>query len=150
MSPEYAMQGTFSVKSDVFSFGVLILELVSGRRNTTFSHLDSTVNLIGYAWESWQQGDALELEDPTLANTCVVQQLLRTIHVALLCVQENALERPVMSDVMSMLTNDTMLLPAPKHPAFFSGRTTYKSSSVERKLRNDSVNNITITEMDAR
>ncbi|KAK1417774.1 hypothetical protein QVD17_26908 [Tagetes erecta] len=98
MSPEYAMDGTFSVKSDVFSFGVLILEIMSGRRNTSFSHLDKTVNLIGYAWELWQQGVALQLQDPTLGNTCVVDQLLRTIHVALLCVQENAVDRPVISD----------------------------------------------------
>ena len=48
MSPEYAMEGTFSVKSDVFSFGVLTLEIVSGRRNTSFVYLDKTVNLIGY------------------------------------------------------------------------------------------------------
>ncbi|XP_076948891.1 G-type lectin S-receptor-like serine/threonine-protein kinase At1g67520 [Bidens hawaiensis] len=48
MSLEYAMDGTFSVKSDVFSFGVLILEIVSGRRNTCLSLLEKTVNLIGY------------------------------------------------------------------------------------------------------
>ena len=48
MSPEYAMEGTFSEKSDVFSFGVLVLEIVSGRRNTSFTHLDQTLNLIGY------------------------------------------------------------------------------------------------------
>ncbi|KAI3703553.1 hypothetical protein L1987_73708 [Smallanthus sonchifolius] len=118
MSPEYAMDGTFSVKSDVFSFGVLILEIVSGRRNTRFSHLDKTINLIGYAWELWQQGDALQLQDPTLADSCVVHQLSRTIHVALLCVQESAGDRPVMSDVISMLINDTMPLPVPKRPAF--------------------------------
>ncbi|KAJ0716182.1 putative protein kinase RLK-Pelle-DLSV family [Helianthus annuus] len=82
MSPEYAMDGTFSVKSDVFSFGVLVLEIVSGRRNACFSHLDKTVNLIGYAWELWQQGDAMQLQDPTLADSCVEHQWLRTIHVA--------------------------------------------------------------------
>lgn len=48
MSPEYAMEGTFSIKSDIFSFGVLILEIVSGRRNSSFVHLDRTFNLIGY------------------------------------------------------------------------------------------------------
>ncbi|KAI3505456.1 hypothetical protein L1887_27587 [Cichorium endivia] len=150
MSPEYAMEGTFSVKSDVFSFGVLTLEIVSGRRNTSFSYLDKTVNLIGYAWELWLQGDALELEDPTLADTHVIHQLLRTIHVALLCVQENALDRPVMSEVISMLNNDTMSLPVPKQPAFFFGRSASKSTSSERKLDDNSVNNMTITVMEAR
>ncbi|KAM0005837.1 putative protein kinase RLK-Pelle-DLSV family [Helianthus debilis subsp. tardiflorus] len=48
MSPEYAMEGTFSMKSDIFSFGVLILEIISGRRNSSFIHLDRTYNLIGY------------------------------------------------------------------------------------------------------
>ncbi|KAF5815621.1 putative protein kinase RLK-Pelle-DLSV family [Helianthus annuus] len=48
MSPEYAMEGTFSMKSDIFSFGVLILEIISGRRNSSFVHLDRTYNLIGY------------------------------------------------------------------------------------------------------
>ncbi|KAI7742568.1 hypothetical protein M8C21_011602 [Ambrosia artemisiifolia] len=151
MSPEYAMDGTFSVKSDVFSFGVLTLEIVSGRRNTSFSHLDKTVNLIGYAWELWQQGDALQLQDPAVADSCVVHQLLRTIHVALLCVQENAVDRPEMSEVISMLNNDTMLLPVPKRPAFFFGNIASMSTLVEGKAEDDgTVNNITMTQMEAR
>ncbi|KAF5774510.1 putative protein kinase RLK-Pelle-DLSV family [Helianthus annuus] len=150
MSPEYAMEGTFSVKSDVFSFGVLILEIVSGRRNSSFSHLDKTTNLVRYAWELWQQGDAAQLQDPTLGNSCVIDQLLRTVHVALLCVQENAEDRPVMSDVIFMLTNDTMQLPGPKRSAFFFGRTVSMSTSVERKSKDYSVNNMSVTVMEAR
>ncbi|KAF5774425.1 putative protein kinase RLK-Pelle-DLSV family [Helianthus annuus] len=126
----YTRDGTFSVKSDVFSFGVLVLEIVSGRRNTSFSHLNKTINLIGHAWELWQQGDALKLQDPTLAGSCVVHQLLRIIHVALLCVQENLVDRPVMSEVVSMLINDSMLLPVPKRPIFFFGRTVSTSTLV--------------------
>lgn len=48
MSPEYAVDGLFSVKSDVFSFGVLLLEIVSGKRNRGFSHRDHHLNLIGH------------------------------------------------------------------------------------------------------
>ncbi|CAH1427278.1 unnamed protein product [Lactuca virosa] len=101
------------------------------------------------AWELWLKGDALVLEDQTLTNTHVIHQLLRTIHVALLCIQENALDRPEMSDVISMLNNDTMSLPVPKQPTFFIGRSVLKSTSVERKLEDYSVNNMTITVMEA-
>ena len=48
MSPEYAVHGLFSTKSDVFSFGVIMLEIISGRRNTTFVNLDHSLNLLGY------------------------------------------------------------------------------------------------------
>lgn len=48
MSPEYAMGGTFSEKSDVFSFGVLLLEIINGRRNTSPDYHEKHLNLIGY------------------------------------------------------------------------------------------------------
>ncbi|KAF5774407.1 putative protein kinase RLK-Pelle-DLSV family [Helianthus annuus] len=151
MSPEYAMDETFSVRSDVFSFGVLILEIVSGRRNACFFILAKQSILSDmYAWELWQQGDAMQLQDLTLADSCVEHQWLRTIHVALLCVQENAVNRPGMSEVISMLNNDTLLLPVPKRPAFFFGRTVSMSTLVEGNAEGGSVNNITMTQMEAR
>ncbi|KAJ9537848.1 hypothetical protein OSB04_030581 [Centaurea solstitialis] len=150
MSPEYAMEGTFSIKSDIFSFGVLILEIVSGRRNSSFVHLDRTFNLIGYAWELWQQGDALELKDPTLGDTCIVQQYLRTVHVALLCVQESAMDRPTTSDMISMLLNDTITLPTINRPAFLTNRVELKTSSDDSKTKDCSINNMTITVMEGR
>lgn len=48
MSPEYAVDGMFSVKSDVFSFGVIVLEIVSGKRNRGFVHSDHRLNLLGH------------------------------------------------------------------------------------------------------
>jgi serine/threonine protein kinase len=48
MSPEYAEHGQYSVKSDVFSFGVLVLEIVSGKRNRGFCHPDYHLNLLGH------------------------------------------------------------------------------------------------------
>ncbi|KAK9067851.1 hypothetical protein SSX86_011962 [Deinandra increscens subsp. villosa] len=145
MSPEYAMEGTFSVKSDIYSFGVLILEIISGRRNTSFVYLDRTINLLGYAWELWQQGNEMELEDPTLGSTSVEQQFLRTFHVALLCVQDNAMDRPTTSDMISMLLNDTIQLPTPKRPAFFTNRGESNSTLDHIKSKDCSVNNMTIS-----
>ncbi|RVW37237.1 G-type lectin S-receptor-like serine/threonine-protein kinase [Vitis vinifera] len=56
MSPEYAIDGLYSTKSDVFSFGVLVLEIVSGKRNRGFSHPDHSLNLLGHAWTLYMEG----------------------------------------------------------------------------------------------
>ncbi|KAI3753834.1 hypothetical protein L2E82_25898 [Cichorium intybus] len=56
MSPEYALDGVFSIKSDVFSFGVLVLEIVSGKRNRGFIHPEHDNNLIGHAWRMHNEG----------------------------------------------------------------------------------------------
>ncbi|KAK1375047.1 putative bulb-type lectin domain-containing protein [Heracleum sosnowskyi] len=152
MSPEYAMEGTFSVKSDVFSFGVLVLEIVSGRKNNSFYNLDRPLNLIGYAWELWKGGHVLDFKDPTLKTTDsdVVKQLSRTVHIGLLCVQESAEDRPDMSYVISVLGNDNIPLPVPTQPAFFTGRSVLDLTSPESKSKDISVNGMSITEMEAR
>ncbi|MCD7461673.1 hypothetical protein HAX54_046797 [Datura stramonium] len=141
MAPEFAMEGAFSIKSDVFGFGVLMLEVVSGRRNTSLQQIDRPLNLIGYGWELWREGCALELKDPALGDLCDTKQLLRVIHVGLLCVHEGATDRPTMSDVVSMLGNESMPLPAAKHPAFFTGRYEAESKSSTIKADQCSVNN---------
>ncbi|KAL6313946.1 hypothetical protein AAG906_011676 [Vitis piasezkii] len=106
MSPEYALEGLFSTKSDVFSFGVLLLEILSGKKNTGFYQTDS-LNLLGYAWDLWKDSRGQELMDPGLEETLPTHILLRYINVGLLCVQESADDRPTMSDVVSMLGNES-------------------------------------------
>ncbi|OAY70658.1 G-type lectin S-receptor-like serine/threonine-protein kinase [Ananas comosus] len=122
MSPEYASEGLFSVKSDVFSFGVLLLEIVSGKRNAGCHQYGNHLNLLGYAWEVWKEGKWFELIDPLLHDSRETYEISRCIHVALMCVQENAADRPTMSDVIVMLSHDSMSLPDPKQPAYFNVR----------------------------
>ncbi|KAL4598160.1 hypothetical protein ACB092_11G039800 [Castanea dentata] len=150
MSPEYAMKGVFSIKSDVYSFGVLMLEIVSGRRNNSFQHVDDALNLVGYAWDLWQKGEGIELVDPAISDSCVKYQVLRCIHVSLLCVEDSAIDRPTMSDVLFLLTNESMPLPLPKKPAFSIGRKAIEANISDKESNNCSLNGLSISEMDAR
>ncbi|XP_023730383.2 G-type lectin S-receptor-like serine/threonine-protein kinase At4g27290 isoform X1 [Lactuca sativa] len=118
MSPEYAVDGLFSVKSDVFSFGVLVLEIVTGKKNRGFFHHDHHHNLLGHAWILYQEGRSVELIDENLSESWHLYQVLRSIEVALLCVQRNPEDRPSMSSVAVMLSSDSQL-PQPKQPGFF-------------------------------
>ncbi|KAL6206093.1 hypothetical protein ACLB2K_023342 [Fragaria x ananassa] len=115
MSLEYAMHGIFSGKTDVFSFGVLMLEIISGRTNNSFHH--RAITLVGYSWELWKEGKGLDVMDPRLSDSCNGDQLLRCMHVGLLCVEEDVGHRPTMQDCISMLTNESFPLPAPTKPA---------------------------------
>ncbi|KAF6159057.1 hypothetical protein GIB67_032674 [Kingdonia uniflora] len=117
MSPEYAMEGLFSVKSDVYSFGVLLLEIVSGTRNTHRTSEDSP-NLLGHSWMLWNEGKAEEIIDPSISKSCPKSDVLRCIHVGLLCVQDSAIDRPTMSTVVLMLGNESTSLPALRQPTF--------------------------------
>ncbi|XP_031284008.1 G-type lectin S-receptor-like serine/threonine-protein kinase CES101 [Pistacia vera] len=151
MSPEYAMNGVVSIKTDVFSFGVLVLEIVSGKKNNSCYHTERLLNLVGYAWLLWNERKGLELIDPGLEDgSSSPNEVLRCIHVGLLCVQDQAIDRPTMSDVVSMLTNESLLLPAPKQPAFYVSDTNEVPEIAEINSENCSTNNVTISEIEAR
>ncbi|XP_059661971.1 G-type lectin S-receptor-like serine/threonine-protein kinase At4g03230 [Cornus florida] len=131
MSPEYALDGLFSVKSDVFSYGVVLLEIISGKKNTGFYQSEQASNLLGYAWRLWREDKTLDLMDQTLVESCNRSEVLKCIIVGLLCVQEDPGDRPTMSNVLFMLGSEIATLPNPKQPAFVARRkfTTTPSSS---------------------
>ncbi|KAL9321294.1 hypothetical protein ACSQ67_013133 [Phaseolus vulgaris] len=151
MSPEYAMDGTFSVKSDVFSFGVLALEIITGKKNRGFYYSNDDMNLLGNAWRQWRDGSALELVDSSLGNSYSPAEVLRCIHVGLLCVQERAEDRPTMSSVMLMLSSESALMPQPRNPGFSVGKNPAETDSCSSKQDESwSVNQVTVTLLDAR
>ncbi|KAL3519546.1 hypothetical protein ACH5RR_017695 [Cinchona calisaya] len=125
MAPEYAMRGQFSVKSDVFSFGVLVLEIISGKRNNNFHESDgSAEDLLSYAWKQWRDGMPFALLDPKIGDSYVRNEVIQCIHIGLLCVQEDAEQRPNMASVVLMLSSYSATLPAPNNPPFLCHSTT--------------------------
>ncbi|XP_022139898.1 receptor-like serine/threonine-protein kinase SD1-8 isoform X1 [Momordica charantia] len=151
MSPEYAIDGYFSVKSDVFSFGVMVLEIISGKKNKGFFHPEHQLNLLGHAWKLWNEGRALELIDVMLEDQFQESEVLRCINIGLLCVQRRPEERPTMSTVVSMLENENMSLILPERPGFYEERfiTSDIDSSLGDQLTSTS-NNVTVTLLDGR
>ncbi|KAK2458425.1 putative receptor protein kinase [Trifolium repens] len=118
MAPEYIKHGQFSVKSDVFSFGVIILEIICGQRNTEIQDGENIEDLLGIAWINWKAGTSLDIVDPILHQGFNKNEKLRCIQVGLLCVQEDIVVRPTMSLVLLMLNSTSYPLPEPLEPPF--------------------------------
>ncbi|XP_052180869.1 cysteine-rich receptor-like protein kinase 10 isoform X4 [Diospyros lotus] len=120
MAPEYAMHGHFSVKSDIFSFGVLILEIATGQKNKSSQNGKNLEDLLSNAWKAWNEGTTSNLIDPmlksSLSSTC---EMIRCIHIGLLCVQENVADRPTIALIVLMLSSSSPPLATPSKPAFF-------------------------------
>ncbi|KAF8111068.1 hypothetical protein N665_0076s0071 [Sinapis alba] len=148
MSPEYAMEGLFSEKSDVFSLGVIFLQIISGRRN---SHKeDDDLTLLAYAWKLWNDGEAASLADQVVFDECFEKEISKCVQIGLLCVQEVAKNRPNVSTVIWMLTTENMNLPVPKQPAFIATRRVSEAESSDQSHQNVSVNNVSLTAISGR
>ncbi|KAK9052018.1 hypothetical protein SSX86_028646 [Deinandra increscens subsp. villosa] len=137
MAPEYALHGRFSEKSDVFSFGILLLEIVTGKRNTGSDFTEDALTVTEWAWENWMEGRGVELIDPSMRkrDTCNPVHAVKCINIGLLCAQEIMDERPTMSEVVVMLSNETATVPLPKKPAF----TIHKRSQMSSNYSNNEV-----------
>lgn len=123
MAPEYAMEGSFSVKSDTYSFGVILLEIVSGLKISSPHLLMDFPNLIAYAWNLWKDGKSEQMVDSfVVESNCPLDEVSRCVQIGLLCVQDDPGSRPVMAVVVFMLENRTTPLPTPKQPSYFAQR----------------------------
>ncbi|KAM0014049.1 putative protein kinase RLK-Pelle-DLSV family [Helianthus debilis subsp. tardiflorus] len=107
MAPEYAMRGHLTTKADVYSFGILALEIVSGiscNKNINYkSETEEYLNLFDWVWLLHQEETLLELVDPDLGSEYSPEEALTIIHMALLCTKGSLFLRPTMSQTVNVL-----------------------------------------------
>ncbi|CAL1370055.1 unnamed protein product [Linum trigynum] len=116
MAPEYSMYGDLSVKIDVFSYGILLLEIISGRKSIDFSFGPGRYDLLHSAWTLYQEGKMSELADPSLGNSYNTHEVEMCIQIALLCCQKSPDNWPDMNSIHVMLLSNLFALPAPGQP----------------------------------
>lgn len=109
MAPEYAMRGYLTDKADVYSFGIVALEIVSGKSNTNYRPKEEFVYLLDWAYVLQEQGNLLELVDPSLGSNYPKEEAMRMLNLALLCTNPSPTLRPPMSSVVSMLEGTTKI-----------------------------------------
>ncbi|KAF8016258.1 hypothetical protein BT93_H1688 [Corymbia citriodora subsp. variegata] len=128
MAPEYLAHGLLTEKADVYSYGVLLLETVTGRQNNKSRTSEYSDSLIKIAWNHFQAHRVEELFDPNLmlhnySDSNIKNEVSRVIHIGLLCMQEAPSLRPKMSKALQMLTKKDEDLPPPTTPPFIDERT---------------------------
>ncbi|KAK3433360.1 hypothetical protein EUGRSUZ_D00821 [Eucalyptus grandis] len=130
MSPEYAKHGQFSIKSDLFSFGVLLLEIITGMKTQCSYVSNHDAGLLDYGLGTLQNGAPLEIVDPTMSESFPANEVIGCIHIGLLCIQNDNKTRPAMDTVVLMLSSaDSISLPVPKQPTSFVPAVKHKQQS---------------------
>lgn len=102
LAPEYARLGKLTRQSDIYSYGVLLLEIMCGRSGATCAE---DYSLVQKAWELYKEDQLIQLVDPLLSLQFPAQEANQYLKVALLCVQDVPKHRPAMSRVVNMLSN---------------------------------------------
>ncbi|KAL7248861.1 hypothetical protein ACSBR1_011110 [Camellia fascicularis] len=141
LAPEYAMRGHLTEKADVFGFGVVALEIVSGRLNSDSSLQDDKIYLLEWAWNLHENKHEVELVDANLSEFNE-EEVKRVIGISLLCTQTSPTLRPSMSRVVAMLSGDIEVSDVTSRPGYltdwkFNDKTSYMSDDIADTAKND-------------
>ncbi|KAH6815582.1 cysteine-rich RLK protein 3 [Perilla frutescens var. frutescens] len=117
MAPEYIVRGKLTEKADVYSFGVLVMEVATGTRNNALSH--NSHSILHKVWNLYRSGNVVEAVDPSIKGKFPEEGASRLLQIGLICVQANPELRPSMSMVVKILTGDQEI-PRPTQPPFLS------------------------------
>ncbi|KAL7217551.1 hypothetical protein ACSBR2_010917 [Camellia fascicularis] len=141
LAPEYAMRGHLTEKADVFGFGVVALEIVSGRLNSDSSLQDDKIYLLEWAWNLHENKHEVELVDANLSEFNE-EEVKRVIGISLLCTQTSPTLRPSMSRVVAMLSGDIEVSDVTSRPGYltdwkFNDKTSFMSDDIADTAKND-------------
>ncbi|KAK9288480.1 hypothetical protein L1049_016938 [Liquidambar formosana] len=160
MAPEYVVHGQLTEKADVYSYGILVLEVITGRKNTTsISTSTEGHSLTAQVWRHFTSNSVIEMLDPSLEGQCSVEQVLKVFHVGLLCTQASPNLRPPMWKVVEMLISEGRDLPLPTQPPFInirgaeprsSGSETSGIASSSSSKQPTSLNQLSVSIMEGR
>ncbi|KAG6477757.1 cold-responsive protein kinase 1-like [Zingiber officinale] len=118
-APEYAIHGQLSEKVDTYSYGVVVLEIISGRKCNDIKLEPVTQYLLEWAWKLYERDQLLEMVDETLdPSDYTPEEVKRIIKIALLCTQSTVAARPTMSEIVVLLLNQTDDTLQPTRPTF--------------------------------
>ncbi|KAK9113698.1 hypothetical protein Syun_020495 [Stephania yunnanensis] len=116
LAPEYLIRGQLTEKADVYSFGVLIIEIVCGRKNNAFVE-DSVLHMV---WNHYNSKSMHECVDFNLSGDFPTEQASKVLQIGLLCTQAKATLRPFMSEIVQMLTDNDYNIHEPRQPPFLN------------------------------
>ncbi|KAK4793943.1 hypothetical protein SAY86_011937 [Trapa natans] len=133
LAPEYALRGKMNQKVDIYSFGILMLEIVSGRCNTNQRLPPEDRYLLERIWKFHEAGELITTVDSSLGNDFDATEATNYLKIGLLCTQDIPSQRPSMSTVVKMLTGEVSVNEEISRPGlpyeFFGGKTDTKNSS---------------------
>ncbi|KAK3439933.1 hypothetical protein EUGRSUZ_B00270 [Eucalyptus grandis] len=127
MAPEYLMRGQLTEKADVYAFGVLVLEILSGRKNSVYIRGSSSV--LQSVWKHYKSNNLAACIDPALQGKFPILEASNVLQIGLLCTQAYMELRPPMSGVVEMLHDKNRVVPQPSQPPFVNASVLFDKSS---------------------
>lgn len=127
MAPEYLVRGQLTEKADVYSFGVLVLEIVCGRKNSVY--IDESGSLLHTVWKHYKSNTLVETVEECLRDNFPPKLASDVLQIGLLCTQASVSLRPSMSEVVQMLTKKHYPIPSPMQPPFLNASVLGPNSS---------------------
>ncbi|KAK1273637.1 Cysteine-rich receptor-like protein kinase 2 [Acorus gramineus] len=150
-APEYAIHGQLSEKVDTYSYGVVVLEIISGRKSNDIKLEAVSQYLLEWAWKLYEEDRLMELVDATLdPKDYKADELKRIMEIALLCTQSTVSARPTMSEVVVMLLSKGNVGIQPTRPTFIDATSRVRGDTSTSTSSANSNATLSISQFSAR